>query len=136
MCFPPASFLWLEISPNLVLALMTKEFPHLYRKQPGPTFQNLSLLSISCLSLALHHLSFHPYSASSRLSCSWYSVIHVGIRGDNLFIRGIHAECPPSSQHFPSRWRKVWMKTQCLYPCAGESPLGNTDGLSLCKNCH
>lgn len=97
------SFCGPEISPNLVLAVMTKEFPHRYRKQPTPTSQDVSLLSMSCLSLTLHHLSSHPDSTSPRLSCSRSRVIHLGIGSDNSFTWGMHAECQPSSQHFPSR---------------------------------
>lgn len=96
------SFCGPEISPNLGLAVMTKEFPHRYRKQHTPTSQDVSLLSMSCLSLTLHHLSSHPDSTSLKLSCSWSSVIHLGIGSDNSFTWGIHAECQPSSQHFPS----------------------------------
>lgn len=97
------SFCGPEISPNLGLALMTKEFPHRYRKQHTPTSQDMSLLSVSCLSLTPHHLSSHPDSTSLRFSCSWSRVIHLGIGSDNLFTCGIYAECQPFSQLFPSR---------------------------------
>lgn len=54
-----------EISPGVALALVTKEFPCQYRKQHCPAFQDSSLLSTSCLSLALH--SSHPYSIPALL---------------------------------------------------------------------